>query len=56
MVTTCHMCGSEVALNGDSAPDAEEGFECADCGRPTCDGCKSIGVGRDSNHCRICRG
>lgn len=56
MAETCHLCGNAVATNGDSPEGAMKGFECADCGEWTCVDCKSIGVGRDSNHCRRCRG
>jgi len=48
----CHLCGRSVTVSG----DATGGFECADCGEVTCSDCKSIGVGRASDHCRRCRG
>jgi hypothetical protein len=56
MAQSCHMCGSNVAENGTSAEEVEDGFVCADCGELTCMDCKSIGVARDTDHCRRCRG
>jgi hypothetical protein len=50
------MCGAEVATNGAATDDVAEGFECADCGNPTCRDCKSIGVARETDHCQRCRG
>jgi hypothetical protein len=55
MASTCHLCGSP-AVGGDPTGATKGGFECADCGELTCNDCKSIGVGRDSDHCRRCRG
>ena len=56
MVKTCHMCGSTVSENGTSTNGTKAGFECADCGKITCNGCKSIGVARATDHCQRCRG
>lgn len=56
MVSTCHLCGSAVAEDGDVGDDLDGGFVCADCGNVTCNRCKSIGVGLDSDHCIRCRG
>jgi hypothetical protein len=56
MGSTCHLCGSTVVMDGDAAGEERPGFECADCGEVTCPDCKSIGVGRDADHCRRCRG
>jgi hypothetical protein len=55
MAATCHLCGSAVATAGDEQ-GVTDGFVCADCGNVTCADCKSIGVGRDSDHCERCRG
>lgn len=50
------MCGGTVAENGATIDEIEEGFECTDCGEVTCRDCKSIGVARDTDHCKQCRG
>ena len=50
------MCGSTVVTNGAGPDEPEAGFECADCGKMTCRGCKSIGVALDTDHCKQCRG
>jgi hypothetical protein len=56
MAETCHLCGSTVAENGASASEIDDAFVCDDCGKLTCNGCKSIGVARSTDHCKRCRG
>lgn len=56
MAQLCHLCESEVSTNGAVGDEVEQGFECPDCNRPTCKGCRSFGVGREQDFCRRCRG
>lgn len=56
MVQACHVCGSSVAKNGATPEELDEAFVCHDCGEVTCDGCKSIGVALETDHCQRCRG
>ena len=53
---SCHICGSKIAENDASAEEVEDGFECNDCGKITCNDCKSIGISRDNPSCQLCRG
>ncbi|MUV56066.1 hypothetical protein SAMN04487947_3471 [Halogeometricum rufum] len=56
MVQTCHVCGSTVVEDGVTVAQSDSGFVCADCGEVTCTGCQSIGLSKNTNHCRRCRG
>lgn len=56
MATACHMCESNVRLNGTAGDDLKMGFECHDCGKVTCNDCKSWAVARSTDHCKRCRG
>lgn len=56
MATVCHLCESGIVTDSAATNGTQEGFECNDCGKPTCPDCKSIGVARSTEHCQRCRG
>jgi hypothetical protein len=56
MGQTCHICESTVTLDESDGDDEETGFICYDCEQITCYDCLSIGVAREHDHCKKCRG